>query len=141
MFQRLLPKSGIVFKPRAVCKNAPDYSLAPPSHPVINSRDDISGITAACRLAKHVLDLTCLQAVPGVAAESLDLFAHNLIIERNAYPSPLGYKGYPRSICTSVNNIMCHGIPDDRKLVDGDILNIDVTVLCLNLGFSKWISR
>ena len=131
MFQRLLPKTGSI-RPRVygpqIYKNAPDYSLAPPSHPIVNSKGDITGIMAACKLAREVLDLTCSHALPGVTAESLDIFAHNLILERNAYPSPLGYKCYPRSICTSVNNVMCHGIPDNRKLVEGDMLNIDVSV-------------
>src|SRR5690606_8382220 len=68
---------------------------------------------------------------PGITTDELDRIAHELTIELGAYPSPLGYPGgafpFPKSICTSVNEVICHGIPDDRELRDGDILNIDVT--------------
>ena len=64
----------------------------------------------------------------GKTTDDLDHVAHKLIIDANAYPSPLNYKGFPKSICTSVNNVCCHGIPDDRSLEDGDIVNVDVTV-------------
>ena len=64
---------------------------------------------------------------PGVTTEELDWIAHQAYIERGAYPSTLNYHGYPKSICTSVNEVICHGIPDDRPLEDGDIVNIDVT--------------
>lgn len=53
---------------------------------------------------------------------------HSLCIKHNVYPSPLGYKGFPKAICTSINNVACHGIPDDRPLEDGDIINVDLTV-------------
>ncbi|XP_069839024.1 methionine aminopeptidase 1D, mitochondrial isoform X4 [Dendropsophus ebraccatus] len=64
----------------------------------------------------------------GITTEEIDAFVHQNIISRNAYPSPLGYGGFPKSVCTSVNNVVCHGIPDSRPLEDGDIINIDVTV-------------
>lgn len=64
----------------------------------------------------------------GVTTDELDEFAHNLILSFGAYPSPLNYRGFPKSICTSVNNVACHGIPDERRLEDGDLINIDVTV-------------
>ncbi|XP_040213686.1 methionine aminopeptidase 1D, mitochondrial isoform X2 [Rana temporaria] len=64
----------------------------------------------------------------GMTTEEIDAFVHENIISRNAYPSPLGYGGFPKSVCTSVNNVVCHGIPDSRPLEDGDIINIDVTV-------------
>lgn len=65
---------------------------------------------------------------PGVTTEEIDEFVHEQTIASNAYPSPLLYCGFPKSVCTSVNNVVCHGIPDDRPLVDGDIINIDITV-------------
>lgn len=64
----------------------------------------------------------------GVSTDEIDEFVHNEVIQANAYPSPLRYLGFPKSVCTSVNNVACHGIPDDRKLMDGDIINIDITV-------------
>ena len=68
---------------------------------------------------------------PGITTDFLDVTIHDMIINNGAYPSPLNYRGFPKSICTSINNVACHGVPDDRPLQDGDILNIDVTVLIL----------
>ena len=68
---------------------------------------------------------------PGITTDFLDATIHDMIINNGAYPSPLNYRGFPKSICTSINNVACHGVPDDRPLQDGDILNIDVTVLIL----------
>lgn len=64
----------------------------------------------------------------GITTDQIDDFLHNKIISKNAYPSPLRYCGFPKSVCTSVNNVACHGIPDSRPLADGDIINIDITV-------------
>jgi len=64
----------------------------------------------------------------GQTTDEIDVLVHNLAIDNNAYPSPLNYRGFPKSVCTSVNNVACHGIPDDRPLEDGDIVNVDVTV-------------
>lgn len=63
-----------------------------------------------------------------MTTEEVDKFVHTKAIENNAYPSPLRYCGFPKSVCTSVNNVACHGIPDDRPLMDGDIINVDITV-------------
>lgn len=63
-----------------------------------------------------------------MTTDELDKIVHKLCIDNNVYPSPLGYNGFPKSVCTSINNVACHGIPDDRPLHDGDIINIDVTV-------------
>ena len=65
---------------------------------------------------------------PGITTDEIDKVVHNEVIHHGAYPSPLQYKGYPKSCCTSINNVVCHGIPDDRMLVSGDIINIDITV-------------
>jgi methionyl aminopeptidase len=67
-------------------------------------------------------------AKPGVTTDEIDRVVHDACIERNCYPSPLNYRGFPKSVCTSINEVVCHGIPDSRELVDGDICNIDVTV-------------
>ena len=65
---------------------------------------------------------------PGVTTDELDRVAHEAYIERGGYPSPLGYKGFTKGVCTSVNEVICHGIPDDRALRDGEIVNVDVTI-------------
>ena len=82
----------------------------------------------AGRLARRVLDAVLDQVRPGVTTDSLDRFAHQLILDNGAYPSPLNYMGFPKSICTSVNEVVVHGIPDNRLLSDGDIVNCDITV-------------
>ena len=64
---------------------------------------------------------------PGVTTDELDRIGHEFLLDHGAYPSTLGYKGFPKSLCTSVNEVICHGIPDDRALEDGDIVNIDIT--------------
>lgn len=81
----------------------------------------------AGRLAAEVLELTAAAIEPGISTEELDRIAHEACIARGAYPSCLNYRGYPKSLCTSVNEVICHGIPDDRPLVDGDIINLDFT--------------
>lgn len=83
----------------------------------------------AGRLAAETLDYITPFVQIGVTTESLDKLAHDYIIEHGATPAPLNYKGFPKSICTSINHVICHGIPGPRKLKDGDIVNIDVTVI------------
>lgn len=68
-----------------------------------------------------------------MTTEEIDRAVHERCIDMGVYPSPLGYRGFPKSVCTSVNNVVCHGIPDDRSLQDGDIVNIDVTVCTYDL--------
>jgi len=87
----------------------------------------IERMRRAGRVAADVLQLTGSHVRPGITTEELDVIAHEACIERGAYPSPLNYRGYPKAICTSVNEVICHGIPDDRALRDGDIVNLDVT--------------
>ena len=82
----------------------------------------------AGRLAREVLDTVLAAVRPGVSTDELDRIAHESIIARDAYPSPLNYMGFPKSLCTSVNEVVVHGIPDSRVLVEGDIINCDVTV-------------
>jgi methionyl aminopeptidase len=82
----------------------------------------------ACRLAREVLDLAGEAVDVGVTTDKLDEIVHEACIARSAYPSPLNYYGFPKSCCTSVNEVICHGIPDCRPLAEGDIVNIDVTL-------------
>ncbi|KAK7961678.1 Methionine aminopeptidase 1 [Apiospora aurea] len=86
------------------------------------------GMRKVCRLAREVLDIVAAELKPGVSTDYLDEVCHKACIERNSYPSPLNYNFFPKSICTSVNEVICHGIPDQRLLMDGDIVNLDVTL-------------
>ncbi len=94
---------------------------------MVKSPDVIERMRRACRIAAEVLAATGDAVAPGVTTDELDRIAHQAYIDRSAFPSTLNYHGYPKSICTSVNEVICHGIPDDRPLEEGDIVNIDVT--------------
>lgn len=83
----------------------------------------------AGKLAAEVLDYITPFVQPGTTTDQLDVLCHDYITKAGAIPAPLGYKGYPKSICTSINEVVCHGIPDARPLKEGDIINIDVTVI------------
>jgi methionyl aminopeptidase len=91
------------------------------------SAKDIEAMRIAGRVAREVLDAAGELVAPGVSTDAIDALVHEASIRRGAYPSPLNYHGYPKSCCTSVNEIICHGIPDSYLLRDGDIVNIDVT--------------
>ena len=95
----------------------------------IKNRKEIACMRAAGQLAAEVLEMIgeCVQA--GVTTEELNRICHDYIIANKAIPAPLNYRGFPKSICTSVNHVVCHGIPGPRVLQDGDVLNIDVTVI------------
>ncbi len=96
----------------------------------IHGNADFEGMRRAGRLAAEVLDMITPQVKPGVSTGELDRLCHAFILDHGAIPAPLNYRGFPKSICTSVNHVVCHGIPDDAKrLRDGDILNIDITVI------------
>ena len=96
----------------------------------IHTPEDYDGMRKAGRLAAETLDFITPHVVPGVSTETLNQLCHDYIVQAGAIPAPLNYRGSPKSICTSVNHVVCHGIPDEKKkLEDGDILNIDVTVI------------
>jgi len=96
----------------------------------IHGAEDFESMRKAGRLAAETLDFITPHVQPGVLTEELDRLCENFIRERNAIPAPLNYRGFPKSICTSVNHVVCHGIPSaDKRLKDGDIINIDVTVI------------
>ena len=111
----------------------PEYALTGEtrrghSMKLVTTPDDVARLRAACRAARQVLDVTLRAVRPGVTTDALDALAHQTCIDLDAYPSPLNYGHFPKSVCTSVNEVICHGIPDDRPLADGDIVNVDVTV-------------
>lgn len=111
----------------------PDYAQTgepgpPPTAPPVRQGEELDRIRAASRAARTVLERVAEAVEPGVTTDELDAIAHEEAVRLGAYPSPLNYHGFPKSLCTSVNEVICHGIPDDRPLTEGDIVNCDVTV-------------
>ena len=96
--------------------------------PLVRPPAQIEAMRRAGEVAAEVLALAGAAVRPGITTDELDAIVHDACIERGAYPSPLNYRGFPKSVCTSVNEVICHGIPDSRQLLDGDIVNVDVTV-------------
>ncbi|MDP9101009.1 MAG: type I methionyl aminopeptidase [Actinomycetota bacterium] len=92
------------------------------------SAEDIARMRRAGRAAAEVLHVVGAAVAPGVSTDELDGIAHEECLRRGGYPSPLGYQGFPKSLCTSINEVICHGIPDSTVLNDGDIVNCDVTI-------------
>jgi methionyl aminopeptidase len=95
--------------------------------PLVKAPEVIERMRVAGRVAAEVLAVTGAAVAPGVTTDELDRIAHRAYLERGAFPSTLNYHGFPKSICTSVNEVICHGIPDDRALMEGDIVNLDIT--------------
>lgn len=95
----------------------------------LHSPEDFAGMRRAGRLAAETLDMIAPHVRPGVTTGELDRLCHDFILARGATSASLGYRGFPKSICTSINHVVCHGIPGERVLAEGDIVNIDVTVL------------
>ena len=93
----------------------------------VKSPEIIERMRHAGAVAAEILRLAGEFVRPGITTDEIDEYVHQLHIERDAYPSPLNYNGFPKSVCTSANEVICHGIPDSRVLQDGDILNLDVT--------------
>ena len=110
----------------------PPYAITgdpgPSVLPIVRTPAEIDAMRNAGQVAAEVLLHVGEHVRPGVTTDKLDQIVHDETIARGGYPSPLNYRGYPKSVCTSVNEVICHGIPDSRQLQDGDIVNIDVTV-------------
>lgn len=129
---RVLP--GIVSPMRTVPPSIPRPPYADTgevvgwNEPRVKSSDIVERMRVAGRLAAEILRLAGEAVRPGLTTDELDEYVHQLYIDRDCYPSPLNYNGYPKSVCTSVNEIVAHGIPDDRELVAGDTVNCDVTI-------------
>jgi methionyl aminopeptidase len=119
--RRPVPES--IARPEYVDRPAP----APYTGNEVKDAETIAKMRVACRLAAEARDLVGEHVAPGVTTDELDRIGHEFLCDHGAYPSTLGYKGFPKSLCTSVNEVVCHGIPDARSLEDGDIVNIDVT--------------
>ena len=95
----------------------------------IHDEAGFEGMRKAGRLAAECLDFITPHVNPGMSTDELNTLCHDWTLERNAIPAPLNYRGFPKSICTSINHVVCHGIPSAKVIVDGDIINIDVTVI------------
>jgi methionyl aminopeptidase len=128
---RVLP--GRITPGRAVPLHIPRPPYAetgvPPrrDEPNVKTPEVIERLRHAGRIAAEILTIGGAAVRPGITTDELDAIVHAATVERDAYPSPLGYRGYPKSVCTSVNEVICLGIPDDRALLEGDIVNVDVT--------------
>jgi methionyl aminopeptidase len=130
---RRLLAPGIVTPRRAVPAHIPRPDYATSGRPRAAGRDvktpeELERLRRACRAAARVLRVTGEAVRTGITTDALDGLAHEETVRLGGYPSPLNYRGFPKSLCTSVNEVICHGIPDSRPLEDGDIVNLDVTV-------------
>lgn len=107
---------------RSACEEADRSNRA---RPYVGA--ELAKMKKVCQLCREVLDIACAAVQPGVTTDEIDRIVHEATIARNMYPSPLNYYNFPKSVCTSINEIICHGIPDARPLEEGDIVNIDVS--------------
>jgi methionyl aminopeptidase len=112
-----------ISRPEYVDKPAP----APYTGSEVKDAETIERMRVAGRLAAQALQLVGKNVAPGVTTDELDRIGHEFLVDNGAYPSTLGYKRFPKSLCTSINEVICHGIPDSRPIQDGDIVNIDIT--------------
>lgn len=152
MFRRSSPRYSGRLRPGRVSprRPVPSHILRPdyaesgtpgrgPAGHVVWSVADQEKLRDASRIAREVLDCVASHVRPGATTEELDAVVHAEAIARGAYPSPLNYRGFPKSCATSVNEVICHGIPDDSVLEEGDIVNVDVT--CFKDGFHGDLSE
>jgi methionyl aminopeptidase len=95
--------------------------------PDVKDAETIERMRVAGRIAAQALEEVGRHAAPGVTTDELDLVGHEFLLDHGAYPSTLGYRGFPKSLCTSLNEVICHGIPDDTVIAEGDIVNVDIT--------------
>lgn len=119
---RYVPDS-IVKPPYAETGIVPRYNESRIKEPDVIKRMRVAGAAA-----KDILRRAGEMVRPGITTDEIDIFVHDACIAMGGYPSPLNYHGYPKSVCTSVNEVICHGIPDSRVLEDGDVINLDVTI-------------
>ncbi|MFS0703493.1 type I methionyl aminopeptidase [Cellulomonas sp. 179-A 9B4 NHS] len=117
------PVPASIPRPEYVDRPAP----APWRGPDVFDAGTVARIRVAARLAAQALEEVGRHVRPGVTTDELDAVGHQFLVERGAYPSTLGYRGFPKSICTSLNEVVCHGIPDSTVVQDGDIVNVDIT--------------
>ncbi|MEY4040307.1 MAG: hypothetical protein RLZZ52_1175, partial [Actinomycetota bacterium] len=119
--ERAVP--GTITRPPYVGK------VTPPAHQGgdVYDAESIEKIRRAGRISSQALDLIGTLLAPGMTTDEIDRIGHEFVLDHGAYPSTLGYRGYPKSLCTSLNEVICHGIPDDTVLQEGDLVNVDIT--------------
>ncbi len=101
-----------------------------PSHKLIKTKEQLEGIRKAGKLNTEILDMVAANIKEGMSTDDINTLVHNYTIEHGGTPAPLGYQGFPKSCCTSVNDVVCHGIPDKNEILkNGDIINVDVTTI------------
>lgn len=123
---RIAPQRNVpagISRPEYVGRSAPAQHTTGDRY----NEETIAKIRESSRLAARALKVVLEQAKPGVTTDYLDKVGHEFLLDHGAYPSTLGYRGFPKSLCTSVNEVICHGIPDDTVLEDGDLVNVDIT--------------
>ena len=120
--RRLVPAS--IVRPEYVDRPGP----AKYTGPEVKDAETIEKMRIAGRLAAQAMGAAAAAIAPGVKTDELDRIGHEFMLDHGCYPSTLGYRHYPKSLCTSVNEVICHGIPDSTVLKDGDIINLDVTI-------------
>ncbi|KAK4300991.1 hypothetical protein Pmani_026842 [Petrolisthes manimaculis] len=119
--------STVCCPPHATTGQPPTQADLPPS-PEVKEERQIQAMRTVCHLAAQIQAMVAQNIKVGMTTDEIDVLVHEAAVDRRCYPSPLNYMGFPKSVCTSVNNVACHGIPDDRPLLDGDIVSVDVTV-------------
>lgn len=112
---------------KPVSTQVPDLQYAKKNRIRVKTPEQIEGIRRAGQLVIETLDLVKLHIRPGVPTDEINTMVHDFTIRHGAVPAPLNYRGFPKSVCVSINEVVCHGIPSDRELKDGDIVNVDVT--------------
>jgi methionyl aminopeptidase len=117
------PVPASIARPEYVDRPAPAKSHGPE----VKDAETIEKMRVAGRIAAQAMEAAAAVIAPGVTTDEVDRVGHEFLLDHGAYPSTLGYRGFPKSLCTSVNEVICHGIPDSRRLEDGDIVNIDIT--------------
>ncbi|MDG2497054.1 MAG: type I methionyl aminopeptidase [Aquiluna sp.] len=117
------PVPPSIVRPEYVGKPAPAKHVGGDRY----DEDQISRIRAASKLASQALQLVLSSAKVGMTTDDLDIIGHDFLVSAGAYPSTLGYRGFPKSLCSSLNEVICHGIPDNTALEEGDLLNIDIS--------------
>ncbi|CAN5453636.1 type I methionyl aminopeptidase [soil metagenome] len=117
------PVPPAIARPEYVDRDAP----ARYTGPEVKDAETIERMRVAGRLAAQARDLVGAAVAPGITTDEVDRIGHEFLCDHGAYPSTLGYRGFPKSLCSSVNEVVCHGIPDSRVVEDGDIVNIDIT--------------
>lgn len=122
-----IPRPDYATHPNGVSLSEQMDKTTNQSIPVYKSPDELDDLRYACQMGREVLDIAGNAVRVGITTDEIDRIVHEACIERGCYPSPLNYYKFPKAVCTSVNEVICHGIPDYRELQDGDIVNVDVT--------------